>query len=221
MENDKDYNFGTSANHFLLNMILGGQNPDGTDATNDLTYLLLEQWAYLEAIVPVCSVRLHKNAPARLYDTCARILRDGSGEPALYNDEVVIQGLVDIGIPIEDARCYSNDGCWETLIPGKTNFGFEYVNILQILEHALHHGRSLVRQKQEAEDLGDPCACPDFDTFYSTFFLPLIQKRMEFVLKTKLRYRADRYKIAPSPLLSAIMDGCIESGRDLSNDGAR
>ena len=61
MENDKDYNFGTSANHFLLNMILGGQNPDGTDATNDLTYLLLEQWAYLEAIVPVCSVRLHKN----------------------------------------------------------------------------------------------------------------------------------------------------------------
>lgn len=221
MENDKDYNFGTSANHFLLNMILGGQNPDGTDATNDLTYLLLEQWAYLEAIVPVCSVRLHKNAPARLYDMCARILRDGSGEPALYNDEVVIQGLVDIGIPIEDARCYSNDGCWETLIPGKTNFGFEYVNILQILEHALHHGRSLVRQKQEAEDLGDPCACPDFDTFYSTFFLPLIQKRMEFVLKTKLRYRADRYKIAPSPLLSAIMDGCIESGRDLSNDGAR
>lgn len=75
MENDKDYNFGTSANHFLLNMILGGQNPDGTDATNDLTYLLLEQWAYLEAIVPVCSVRLHKNAPARLYDTCAHPAR--------------------------------------------------------------------------------------------------------------------------------------------------
>ena len=221
MENDKGYNFGTSANHFLLNMILGGQKADGTDATNELTYLLLEQWSFLEAIVPVCSVRLHKNAPKELYDVCARILRNGSGEPALYNDEVVIPGLVDVGIPIEDARCYSNDGCWETLIPGKTNFGFEYVNILQILEHALHHGRSLVREKKEAEDLGNPEECITFEEFYQNFFLKLIRSRMEFVLHTKLRFRSDRYKIAPSPLLSCIIDGCIENGRDLSNDGAR
>lgn len=221
MENDKDYNFGTSANHFLLNMILGGQYPDGTDSTNELTYILLEQWNYLEAIVPVCSVRFHKNSPEKLYELVARILRDGSGEPAIYNDEVIIKGLVDIGIPLEDARVYSNDGCWEALVPGKTNFGFEYVNILQILEHTLHGGYSLVRGKKEAELPGDPRSCQSFDEFYNTYFLPLVRGKMEYIIKTKLRFRPDRYKIAPSPLLSAVMDGCIERGRDLSNDGAR
>lgn len=221
LENDQDYNKGTSANQSLMNMIVGGLTPEGKDATNELTYLFIEMWNYLELVQPVASVRFHKNSPQKLYDMVADILRNGAGEPAIYNDEVIIKGLTDMGIPIEDARDYSNDGCWEVLIPGKTNFGFEYVNLLQILEYTLHHGRSLVRNRQECRDVGDVTECGSFDEFYEQYFLPLIRERMEFILKSKLKYRGDRYKIAPSPLLSAVMDDCIEKGRDLSDGGAK
>ena len=123
-ENDESYNYGTSANHWLINMILGGLNEDGTDATNELSYILLEQWAYLEAVVPVMSVRIHDSTPSDFKKLCCTILRNGASEPALYNDNIIIDGLTKMGIPLEDARGYSNDGCWEPLIPGKTNFGF-------------------------------------------------------------------------------------------------
>ena len=221
LENDQDYNKGTSANQSLMNMIVGGLTQDGEDATNELTYLFLEMWNYLELVQPVASVRLHRNSPQKLYDMVADILRNGSGEPAIYNDEAIIKGLTDMGIPVEDARNYSNDVCWEVLIPGKTNFGFEYVNLLQILEYTLHHGRSLVRGRQECRDVGDVTKCSSFDEFYNNYYLPLIRERMEFIIKTKLKYRADRYKIAPSPLLSAVMDDCIATGKDLSNGGAK
>ncbi|MDY3250964.1 MAG: pyruvate formate lyase family protein [Candidatus Choladocola sp.] len=221
LENDQDYNKGTSANQSLMNLIVGGLTPDGKDATNELTYIFIEMWNYLELVQPVASVRFHKNSPQRLYDMVADILRNGAGEPAIYNDEAIIKGLTDMGIPIEDARNYSNDGCWEVLIPGKTNFGFEYVNLLQILEYTLHHGKSLIRNRQECRDVGNVTESKSFDDFYDHYYLPLIRERMEFILKSKLKYRSDRYKIAPSPLLSTIMDDCIEKGRDLSNGGAK
>lgn len=221
LENDQDYNKGTSANQSLMNLIVGGQTRDGKDAANELTYLFIEMWNYLELVQPVASVRFHKGSPRKLYDLVADILRKGAGEPAIYNDEYIIKGLTDMGIPIEDARDYSNDGCWEVLIPGKTNFGFEYVNLLQILEYAMHRGRSLVRGRKEARDVGDAAECASFEEFYQKYYLPLIKERMRFILRSKLKYRFDRYKIAPSPLLSTVMDDCIETGLDLSNGGAK
>ncbi|MBU9734985.1 pyruvate formate lyase family protein [Diplocloster agilis] len=221
MENDQDYNFGTSANNFLLNMILGGCTPQGEDAVNDLTYLLIEQWNYLEAIMPVLSVRLNSKSPQKLYELCADILRKGgSGEPALYNDEVIIKGLTDLGIPLEEARDYSNDGCWEVLIPGRTNFGFEYIKVLQTLEYVLNRGASLIRKRQEAPDYGDPAQFKTYEEFYTVFMKCIHQKIIE-ILQNKLKYRDVRHKIAPSPLLSTIVSDCIQRGRDLSDHGAR
>lgn len=220
MENDQEYNYGTSANNFLLNMILAGCDEDGNDATNELTYILIRQWAFLEAVMPVLSVRLHKNSPRELLDLCADILRNGAGEPALYNDDVIIQGLVEMGIPLKEARGYSNDGCWEVLIPGKTNFGFEYIKVLQNLEYLINRGKSLVRGGKEAPDCGDPSAFKTYEEFYGAF-LSLIKTRVWEILKTKLKYRHIRYDIAPSPLLSTIVDDCIQTGLDLSRGGAR
>lgn len=220
LENDAAYNYGTSANNFLLNMILGGLTRDGADATNALTYMILRQWSFLEAIMPVASVRFHKDSPKELYGLCAEILRRGSGEPAIYNDEVIVPGLVQNGVPIEDARDYSNDGCWEVLIPGKTNFQFAYIKVLQILEYMLFRGHSLLRGVKEAPDLGDPCAILTFEEFYG-MFLRHVELRIEEIIQNKLKYYKDRYKIAPSPLLSSVMDDCVERGLDLTVDGAR
>ncbi len=220
MENDAEYNFGTSANHWLINMIIGGLTRDGKDATNELTYMILNQWAYLEAIVPVMSVRFHKDSPDRLYEACARILRRGSGEPALFNDEIIVKGLVKKGIPVEDARDYSNDGCWEVLIPGKSNFAYAHVEVLQLLEYVLHRGYSLVRKRIEGIDSGDPSGFKDFNEFYQAF-LSHFENRIDHILYNKLNYWKNRYNIAPSPLLSSMMDNCIEKGLDITNGGAR
>ena len=218
--NDESYNFGTSANHWLINMILGGQTRDGKDATNELTYMILKNWSYLEAIVPVMSVRLHKNSPQELFELCADILRKGSGEPVLYNDDEIIPGLCKMGIPLEDARDYANDGCWETLIPGKTNFGFCNTEILQQLEYLLQNGYSLVRNRLECEDIPPIDSYDSFEAFYRSY-LALLERFVRLEMKNKIKYSKARYKIAPSPLLSALMDDCITRGREYSNGGAK
>ena len=220
MENDAEYNYGTSANHWLLNMILGGLNSDGSDATNDVTYMILEEWGYLEPVAPVLSVRFHDNTPDRLYRECADILRHGSGEPCIYNDEPIIKGLVRDGVPIEDARCYSNDGCWEALIPGKTQFGYLHIELMQLLEYMFMNGKSLVRKRKEGADIGDVNEIKTYDEFYEKYFT-YINSVIDGLIADRIKYADDQYKIAPQPLLSALVDGCIENGRDMSRLGAK
>lgn len=217
---DAEDNYGVAANNVLNNIILGGLRPDGTSAVNELTYMLLEEWAFLEPVTPVVSVRLNEQTPEKLYHLCADILRKGSGEPALYNDSAIIAALCHLGISREEALGYSNDGCWEILIPGKTNFAFEFVELQQMLEYTLMRGRSLVRNRQEAPDPGDPCAYATFEELYAAF-LTLVEQKIRALVKTKIDYYRYRSQIAPSPLLSAVMDDCIERGKDVYTGGAR
>ncbi len=221
LDNSSDYNYGSAANHWQTNMMLGGQTPDGKDATNELTYKILKLWSHLDSIAPVLSVRFHKNSSKELYDLCSEVLRKGTGGvPALYNDEVVIPGLLKMGIPEEDARDYSNDGCWEVLIPGKSDYTAGNLELLQILEYAMQHGRSLVRDRVEADDIGDLEQFKTFDEFYNAV-LVLIEKQINADVDGKLRYWRDRVKIAPSPLISAMIHDCLERGLDKTDAGAR
>ncbi|BDF35067.1 dehydrogenase [Lachnospiraceae bacterium] len=218
-DNDESYNYGTSANHWLINMILGGMDGEGVDATNDLTYLILEGWKFLEAVTPTMSVRFHKNTPQKLYELCASILRKGAGEPVLYNDEPIIEGLVRMGIPLREARNYSNDGCWETLIPGKTSFSFCMNQVLQMLEYQLQQGRSLVRGRVEKEGLPPLSSYSGYESFYKVF-LRILEDNARTEIRNKIRFSKARSDIAPSPLLSAFMDDCIKRGREYSDGGA-
>ena len=230
MEESKDaqyYNpelngaFGIAANSFLMNIILAGQTPDGRDATNELSYLMLEVWNDMELVVPVVSVRFHKNSPQKLYETCADILRSGSGgDPALYNDEPIIEGLQKLGIPLEEARDYSNDGCWEILIPGRTDFTFWFIEVLQLIEYTLFRGRSLLRDRMEGIDTGDPCKFGTYEEFYAAFLEQLRHTIQNFV-RTRNQFFDKSCCIAPDPLMSVFMDDCIEKGLDITNDGAR
>ena len=220
MENAAEYNLGTSANHWEQNVILAGQNADGSDATNDLTYIMLKQWNFFELVSPVMSVRFHKNSPAKLYDACARILRNGSGEPTIYNDEPIIDGLVASGIPLEEARGYSNDGCWEVLIPGKTNYQYGHVQVLLLLEYLLNRGKSMIRDQAESPDFGDPLRYKTFEEFYAAF-LNAIKYDVDRIMNLRISYWQDRYKIAPSVLFSSLLDNCVPTGRDISNGGAK
>ncbi len=220
MENGESYNFGTSANHWMTNLIIGGVDRDGKDATNDLTYDILEQWAYLELVCPVLSVRISKQSPEELLDACSRVLRVGSGEPAMYNDEAIIEALVKKGYPLEDARDYSNDGCWEVLIPGKMFFYYHHLEVLRLLEYTLFRGKSLVTGRKDGIDVGDPLEFKSFEDLY-TAFLKQVKDHLHRMLDIKANYYPYRSKIAPVPLFSAMTDDCINRGLDAYTGGAK
>lgn len=220
VQNDADWNLGSSANHFLMNMIIGGLTPDGKDGTNDLTYMILEQTSYLETVSPVLSLRLHENSPREIIELAAKILSTGRGEPAIYRDENVIKGLVESGIPVEDARDYTNDGCWEVMVQGKTNYFYEHVHALKIMEYFMMHGKSLVTGEVEWRDCGDPSRYQSYDEFYEAYMHEVLSMAND-VVDNYIKHKPTRYKINPSVLLSAITDDCIAKGRDIHNKGCR
>lgn len=221
MQNDADWNLGSSANHFLMNMMLGGVTPEGEDATNDLTYMILEQLQFLETTSPIPSVRIHKDTPRDLLELVTDILRQGRGEPAIYIDDNVIPGLVASGIPVEDARQYANDGCWEVLIEGKTNYLYEHVHALKLMEYLLMNGKSLVSGEVEWDDCGDPSKYKTYEEFYDAYMKQVYKQAHDVVMNDITHFSGCRYKINPAVLLSTLTDDCIARGKDLFDKGAR
>ncbi len=128
--------------------------------------------------------------------------------------------FVEAGFPIEDARDYSNDGCWECIIPGRTNFGFCMLQVLQLLEYLLQGGWSLVRGQKEVEGIPALDRFQTYDEFYAEF-LRLLRDNLHKEIVNRNRNIPHREAIAPSPLLSAFMDDCIERGKEYSIGGAR
>lgn len=219
-EDSKDRLKGMVYNSNMQNAILSGQDKDGNDVTNELTYLILETWNELELVHPVLSVRFSDKAPEKLYRVCADILRKGSGDPALYNDKVIIDGLVRTGVPLEEARCYSNDGCWEVLIPGKTTFTTQMLNIAQMVEFVLFRGWSLLRKRKEGFDTGDPLLFKSFDDFYNAY-LQQITRTLDRIIERRHKNYRNAVNIAPDAFTSIFIDDCIENGREMVDGGAR
>ena len=170
MSNDMGYTFGQSSNHWLQNCVVGGYTPEGRDGTNELTHMVIELVNELELIDPLVSVRLHKGSPEALLDTTAKALAHGGAQPTVFNDDVLINGMVKfLGIPVEDARDYSNDGCWETIPYGRTEFGYGHIEVLLSLESTLNRGRSLLNGNPIGPDSGDPARFAGFDELFAAF----------------------------------------------------
>ena len=107
-------------NDSMRNMTLGGQTPTGEDACNELTIMCLRAAARLMLPEPKINVRLFEGSPQHLLRAACRLLAKGMNTLAVYNDEVAIPALVRLGIPLEDARDYCNDGCQELIIGGRS-----------------------------------------------------------------------------------------------------
>ena len=220
LNSEANFNYGQSGNDWLMNFIVGGQHPDGSDATNELSYLFIDLMHDLKLLMPTLAARVHKNTPEPFWRKIAEALRYGQGEPMVYNDETIIPGFVDLGIPVEEARGYSNDGCWETLIPGKSHFSYAHVESLQCLEWVLQRGRSALSGAQEGLDCGDPLAFDTWESFYEAY-KKQADARIDFHCHRRLENLGLSFMIAPDPLMSALTRDCVRKGRDLSQDGAR
>ncbi|MGE4548770.1 MAG: pyruvate formate lyase family protein [Intestinibacillus sp.] len=215
IHSDANFNFGQSGNDWLMNMIIGGLRPDGEDGTNEVTFKLLRLRFEMGLLMPTLSVRVSGKAPERLWCELALCLRHCEGEPAIYNDDAIIPGFVEIGVPVEEARDYSNDGCWETLIPGKSYFSYAHIMNLRCLEWVFTRGVTVMTGEKEGADTGALADFKDFETFYAAYCRQ-VDSQIDLQVSRRLENLGMSEMIAPDPLMSTMMDGCIEKGRDMT-----
>jgi formate C-acetyltransferase len=204
-----------ATNHWLQNIVVGGLTPNGADGTNPLSFLLLESYRRNQMTNPLLAVRLHRGSPEPLIRHACEVLKDGGGMPALFNDEALIPALERLGIPTPDARDYTNDGCWEVILPGRTNFVFQRLSLMLCLLWALARDRP-----DHAPDPGDPRSFASFGDLWQAF-LTQLDAMAGRVVRNVVDTIDDRNTIAPVPLLSALMDGAIASRRDMTAGGSK
>jgi formate C-acetyltransferase len=207
------------AQHYQ-NIILSGVDRDGVEVTNDVTYLVLEIVEELHISDFPIAVRINSNSPQKLLETIARVQRHGGGIVALYNEEVVIQGMVDFGYSLEEARCFTNDGCWEILIPGKSTFSYSPFDTLTFLHQVLG-------LHETAKDLDNPLdvgttdkeSFPDYPTFDSLYqaYLVRLSQHLDWFHSAADGAWANGQA---APLLSLLVEDCIARGRGYYNRGA-
>ncbi len=189
----------------LQNIILGGQTPDGRDATNPLSYMCMEATDRLETIDPKWSIRVHRGSPEEFLRRAAEIIKEGKSQPGIYNDEIIIEALQRIGVPLGDARDYSNAGCSEILVQGRwVPWAFEgRVKLLKCLE-------LVMRRLDEFEA---------FDELMAALRDEISVAVAMAVSSLNLLQRAVP-RISPNPWVSATVEGCIERKMDLTEGGA-
>lgn len=206
--------------HWLQELMVGGVDRDGNDATNEISFMALEATQQLQMTNPITNVRFHEGSPPQLLAKAAEVIRSGGGMPPIFNDSVIIPSLVEMGIPLEDARDYAPDGCWEVLIPGKSEFRYTEIHLLKAVEWAINSGRSISTGENESIDTGDATRFTSFEQLLDAF-----KAQLRDYIDVQMRITLDTYglvsTIAPSPLFSAVLDGCLESGRDYTAGGAR
>lgn len=197
------------------NITVGGLRPeDGSDSTNELTYLMLQILRTIHDTHPRMSVRIHKDTPKALLDLTTTMWAEGMSDPSVVSDENVVPGLTRIGVPLSDARDYSMLGCQEIEIPGKSNFGCEdgSMNLARIFEFTLHGGRS----PQYPEVQAGPATgrFEDFETF-EDFFAAFEAQVKYFVYpfvtmcdRGQMIRAANFAKLVKTP----FTHGCLEKG---------
>lgn len=202
------------------NLIAGGQNIYGEDATNDLSYMCLEATLHVMLPAPSMSVRVWNKSPHDFLIKAAKVTRTGVGLPAYYNDEVIIPSLLSRGLTIEDARDYGIIGCVEPQKAGKT-WGWHdaaFFNMCRVLELTFSNGRDT-----DGTQVG--IASGDIDTF-KTFddFFEAYKKQMKYCIS--LLVNADNAidvahaERCPLPYLASMVDDCIKRGKTPEQGGA-
>jgi formate C-acetyltransferase len=201
--------------------IVGGMDREGKDAVNDLTYLFLDVMEESGLRDPNYQARIHAGSPDSYLRRVADVARKGSGVPALFNDEAAIASLVAHGYPVEEARNYGVVGCVELALPGKSFLSTDAAlfNLPLCLELALNRGRRLKGRPQVGTTTPDPTSFTSIDQVIEAFRAQVehMVARMIGDLQVIEKGNTDYH---PTPFSSLLVDGCLESGQDVTAGGA-
>lgn len=201
------------------NLIAGGQDKNGEDTTNDLSFMSINASMHVMLPQPSLSVRVWNRTPHEFLIRAAELTRTGIGLPAYYNDEVIIPSLVSRGLTIEDAREYNIIGCVEPQKAGKTEGWHDaaFFNMCRPLELVFSNGADC--GEQISIKTGDVADMKTFDEFYDAY-----KKQMNYMIS--LLVNADNAidtahaKRCPLPFLSGMVEDCIGRGKSVQEGGA-
>ena len=199
----------------------GGVREDGSDAVNEVTYLLLDIIEEMRLLQPSSSIQVSKKNPDRFIKRAGRIIRTGFGQPSVFNSDLIVQELVRMGKSVADARNGGSSGCVEVGAFGKESYILTgYFNMPKVLELTLHNGMDPRTGRQIGLETGQAAQFETFEAFFDAF-----RRQLKRFVDIKVRGKnvIERLYAAhmPAPFLSLLISDCIARGKDYHDGGAR
>ncbi|RJR33101.1 MAG: hypothetical protein C4576_28625 [Desulfobacteraceae bacterium] len=207
---------GVAGNTMWQTITVGGVTPEGEDATNEMSYIILDACKEMRTIQPSIALRYHDKMDQEFLLSAIDLVKTGVGYPAFFNDHVVIPMLLSRGMPWTKARDYGIEACMRWTIPGEAMAYRSIAGVFVLpkcLELALNGGIDKRTGKLIGERTKDPLQFGSVDDILGAFFAQVrffTEKLVKFHNTTDLLYR----EFLPRPFLSGLMRGCIENGRD-------
>ena len=223
---------GGGINQWVQQVTVGGYLPTDdavpTCGANPVTMLCLKAARRIPVSAPTLSLRVHKDMAPEYLDEAARCILAGGAHPILYNDDKLCPALEASGKTVGTAwsRNYAADGCYEPMFAGASEFTFFDVTPMSALEQALNQGATYgtagpIYLRGQKQTIRTPHASEihSFEQLQDLFL-----KQLEWGIVQAYNLMLGAYgnlaDICPSPLLSAVIEGCVDNGRDLTNGGA-
>jgi pyruvate formate-lyase/glycerol dehydratase family glycyl radical enzyme len=204
-----------------IDIIIGGVRRDGSDATSEMTYLILETSRRVKTVQPLLYFRSHRGTPDELWMKVIEVCKDRTdGQPAILNDETVINNFTAKGIPLEDARDFLVGGCIHPCTRTGSPDRVMHPNISKVFEMMLYNGFDPKTKKQIGPKTGDPRTFKSFEELYNAFKVQT-EYIIDFFGKCYRLFFQVRNQHYSFPYSSALMDGCIEKGKDQMRGGCK
>ncbi|MFW9788153.1 MAG: trans-4-hydroxy-L-proline dehydratase [Candidatus Thorarchaeota archaeon] len=210
---------GTYQDFALINT--GGLTVDGKDGVNELSYLILEVCNEMRLIQPSVCIQLSTENPRRFLESAVDVVKEGFGQPSMFNTDVIIKEFVRAGKSIEDAREGGPSGCVTISAFGKESCILTgYCNWPKILEITLHNGSDPRTGEKVGIKTGDPTGFKSFDELFSAY-----KKQLEYFIDLKIKGNNIIERLyaehMPAPFMSLLFDDCIARGKDYHDGGPR
>ena len=200
---------------------LGGVKSDGSDAVNELTFLILDVIEEMRLLQPSSMVQISKVNPDRFISRTLQITKTGFGQPSYFNTDAIVKELTRQGKSLEDARNGGASGCVEAGAFGTEAYILTgYFNLAKILEITLNNGTDPRTGKTIGPETGHPENFQDFNEFLEAY-----ATQLRHFIDIKISGNNQIEKIfmdhMPVPFLSLLIDDCIQNGKDYNSGGAR
>jgi trans-4-hydroxy-L-proline dehydratase len=210
---------GTYTDFSLINV--GGLSPDGSDAVNELSYMIMDVVEEMQLVQPSSCIQISKKNPAAFLQRAAKVFRTGLGQPSVFNTDVIIKEMLRDGKSMTDARNGGPSGCVTISAFGKESCTLTgYCNWPKVLELALHNGVDPMTGQQIGPKTGDPRNWTSFDQLIAAY-----RAQLNYFIDLKVAGNNKIERIfastMPSPYMSLLMDDCVERATDYHDGGAR
>lgn len=216
---DKDSAEGFAGYSLFQNLIVGGQDKDGIDATNELSFMCIQASTHVFLPQPSLSIRVWNGSPHELLVEAAKLTATGIGLPAYYNDEVVIPSLMNRGLTLEDARDYNIIGCVEPQKGGKTEGWHDaaFFNMCRPLELVFSNG--VDQGKLISIETGKIEEMQTFDEVFDAYKAQM-NYNLGLLVNADNAIDVAHAQRCPLPFLSCMVDDCMKRGKTVQEGGA-